>query len=80
MIQPIYYMQTDSRWKNHNYSASGEKKTIGSSGCGVACSAMVIATLKDKNDGFFFFLVQIQLFSFAVVMAYDLLPPPHTLT
>ena len=49
MIQPIYYMQTDSRWKNHNYSASGEKKTIGSSGCGVACSAMVIATLKDKN-------------------------------
>ena len=49
MVQPIYYMQTDSRWKNHNYSASGEKKTIGSSGCGVACSAMVIATLKDKN-------------------------------
>ena len=49
MIQPIYYMQTDSRWKNHNYSASGEKKTIGSSGCGVVCSAMVIATLKDKN-------------------------------
>ena len=49
MIQPIYYMQTDSRWKNHNYSAPGEKKTIGSSGCGVACSAMVIATLKDKD-------------------------------
>lgn len=49
MVQPIYYMQTDSRWKNHNYSASGEKKTIGSSGCGVACSAMVVATLKDKN-------------------------------
>ena len=49
MVQPIYYMQTDSRWKNHNYSASGENKTIGSSGCGVACSAMVIATLKDKN-------------------------------
>ena len=49
MIQPIYYMQTDSRWKNQNYSAPGEKKTIGSSGCGVACSAMVIATLKDKN-------------------------------
>ena len=49
MVQPIYYMQTDSRWKNSNYSARGEKKTIGSSGCGVACSAMVIATLKDKN-------------------------------
>lgn len=49
MVQPIYYMQTDSRWKNANYSAKGESKTIGSSGCGVACSAMVIATLKDKN-------------------------------
>ena len=49
MIQPIYYMQTDSRWKNKNYSAPGEKKTIGSAGCGVACSAMVIATLKNKN-------------------------------
>lgn len=49
MVRPIYYMQTDSRWKNANYSAKGESKTIGSSGCGVACSAMVIATLKDKN-------------------------------
>lgn len=49
MVQPVYYMQTDSRWKNQNYSAPGEKKTIGSSGCGIVCSAMVIATLKDKN-------------------------------
>ena len=49
MIQPVYYMQTDSRWKNQNYSAPGEKKNIGSSGCGITCSAMVIATLKDKN-------------------------------
>lgn len=49
MVQPIYYMQTDSKWKNENYSAKGEKKTIGSSGCGVACTAMIIATLKDKN-------------------------------
>ena len=48
MVKPIYYMQTDPKWKNHNYSAPGEKKTIGSSGCGVACSAMVIASLKNK--------------------------------
>lgn len=48
-IQPISYLQTDPKWKNHNYSAKGEKKTIGSAGCGVTATAMVIATLKDKN-------------------------------
>lgn len=48
-VKPISYLQTDPKWKNHNYSAKGEKKTIGSAGCGVAASAMVIATLKDKN-------------------------------
>lgn len=49
MKKPISYLQTDTRWKNHNYSAKGEKKTIGSSGCGPTSAAMVIATLKDKN-------------------------------
>lgn len=49
MVKPISYLQTDSRWKNHNYSAKGEKKTIGSSGCGPVAAAMVIAALKDKN-------------------------------
>lgn len=49
MIKPISYLQTDPRWKNHNYSAKGETKTIGSSGCGVATAAMVIATLKDRS-------------------------------
>lgn len=49
MIKPVSYLQKDSRWKNHNYSAKGEKKTIGSSGCGITAAAMVIATLKDKN-------------------------------
>lgn len=48
-LKPISYLQTDSRWKNHNYSAKGEKKTIGSSGCGPTAAAMAIATLKDKN-------------------------------
>ncbi len=49
MTQPIYYMQTDPRWSSGNYSAKGEHKTIGSSGCGITCSAMVIATLSDKS-------------------------------
>lgn len=48
-IKPVSYLQTDPKWKNHNYSAKGEKKTIGSAGCGVTAAAMVIATLKDKN-------------------------------
>lgn len=49
MVKPISYLQNDVRWKKHNYSAKGETKTIGSSGCGVTAAAMVIATLKDKN-------------------------------
>lgn len=48
-VKPVSYLQTDPQWKNHNYSAKGESKTIGSSGCGVTVAAMVIATLKDKN-------------------------------
>lgn len=48
-VKPVSYLQTDPKWKNHNYSAKGENKTIGSAGCGVTVSAMVIATLKDKN-------------------------------
>jgi peptidoglycan hydrolase-like protein with peptidoglycan-binding domain len=49
MVKPICYLQTDSRWKNANYSAKGERKTIGSSGCGPTAAAMAIATLKDKS-------------------------------
>lgn len=48
-VKPISYLQTDPKWKNHNYSAKGENKTIGNAGCGVTAAAMVIATLKDKN-------------------------------
>lgn len=49
MIKPISYLQTDPKWKSHNYSAKGESRTIGSSGCGITCAAMVIATLVDKT-------------------------------
>ncbi|MGN0712017.1 MAG: C39 family peptidase [Anaerovoracaceae bacterium] len=48
-MRPISYLQTDIRWKNLDYSAPGEKTTIGASGCGPSCMAMVIATLKDET-------------------------------
>lgn len=48
-MKPILYMQIDSKWKNVDYSAKGEKTNIGESGCGPTCMAMVIATLKDKS-------------------------------
>lgn len=47
MTQPIIYLQTDPRWKNKDYSAKGEKTTIGASGCGPTAMAMVLATWAD---------------------------------
>ena len=50
--QPVYFLQTDSRWKSLPYSApSGEsqKRTIGSSGCGPTCAAMLITTITGKS-------------------------------
>lgn len=49
MIKPVSYLQTDLRWKDIDYSAAGESTTIGKSGCGPSCMAMVIASLKDKK-------------------------------
>jgi len=46
--QPIYYMQTDPRWKNVSYSVSGEQTTIGESGCGPTSAAMILSTLTGK--------------------------------
>jgi len=48
-LEPVLYMQTDKRWANNDYSAKGEKTTIKAEGCGIACSAMVIASLADKK-------------------------------
>ncbi|WP_313525522.1 C39 family peptidase [Anaerotignum sp.] len=48
-MKPVLYMQNDPKWASHDYSAPGEKTTIKAEGCGVACAAMVIATLADKN-------------------------------
>lgn len=50
--KPVSYLQTDSRWKNIPYSApSGEsvKRTIGTSGCGPTCAAMLIETITGKT-------------------------------
>ena len=47
--QPVYYMQTDSRWRNKPYRVSGENTTIGDSGCGPSCAAMLIETLTGKT-------------------------------
>lgn len=49
MERPVWYMQTDSKWKNIDYSAPGESTTIGASGCGPTCMAMVIATWADAS-------------------------------
>ena len=47
--QPISYFQTDPRWATVDYSAKGEKTTIGKSGCGPTAMSMVLATWCDKN-------------------------------
>ena len=49
MTQPIRYLQTDPRWAKVDYSAKGEKTTIGASGCGPTAMAMVLATWADKS-------------------------------
>lgn len=47
--QPVYYMQTDSRWKDKPYRTKGENSTVGGSGCGPSCAAMLIETLTGKT-------------------------------
>lgn len=42
-----YYSQVDSRWKNYQYSSIGNKsQTIGTSGCGATCGAMIVSSIK----------------------------------
>lgn len=47
--QPVSYLQTDPRWDACDYSAKGEKTTIGASGCGPTAMAMVLATWADPS-------------------------------
>jgi hypothetical protein len=46
--KPIYYNQNDKRWGKIEYSNHNDKKqTIGTSGCGIVCAAMVLATFLE---------------------------------
>ena len=47
--RPVSYLQTDPKWAANDYSAKGEKTTIGASGCGPTAMAMVLATWADKS-------------------------------
>lgn len=43
--EPVYYSQSDARWNRVMYSGHGDsRQTIGSSGCGTTCGAMIVAT------------------------------------
>jgi|GEM_PF-2256363 len=44
----VYYAQCDPKWADHPYGAG--KDSICHSGCGITSSAMVVATLADKNQ------------------------------
>lgn len=48
---PVEYEQTDSRWRNIPYTARNDKsQTIGTSGCGPTCAAMVVATMREPKE------------------------------
>lgn len=48
--RPTYFLQTDSRWKNIPYTVSNQKnQTIGYSGCGPTCAAMIINQWIDRS-------------------------------
>lgn len=47
--RPVSYLQIDPRWRYNDYSTSGEKTTIGASGCGPTSMAMVLATWADPK-------------------------------
>lgn len=49
MTTPVDYMQTDSKWSWMPYQVKGESATIRTSGCGITCAAMVIASLTDSK-------------------------------
>lgn len=47
--KPVDYKQTDPRWAKKPYRVPGETATIGGSGCGPTCAAMVIETLTGQT-------------------------------
>lgn len=47
--QPVSYLQTDKRWKDKPYQVPGETATVGDSGCGPSCAAMLIETITGRT-------------------------------
>ncbi|KJS68648.1 MAG: hypothetical protein JL50_02890 [Peptococcaceae bacterium BICA1-7] len=48
--EPVYYSQVDPRWRGVPFTSVGNKQqTIGSSGCGPTCMAMVLATWRNRG-------------------------------
>lgn len=44
----VYYNQKDSRWAHHSYtSANHPYATVGTSGCGTTCVAMIVSSCKE---------------------------------
>lgn len=65
MNSPVEYEQTDPRWRNIIYSTHGDpSQTIGNSGCGPTCAAMVVATLRNRN------ITPVQAAAWAVAKGY----------
>jgi len=49
-IKPNYYLQTNKRWSLIRFtSTNNPKQTIGSSGCGITCAAMILSTLLNDT-------------------------------
>lgn len=47
--KPVFYLQNDTRWGKVSYTIDNDpKETIGTSGCGVTCMAMVLSTFFNK--------------------------------
>ena len=47
--EPVYYSQVDQRWRAVPFTAVGNhRQTIGSSGCGPTCMAMILATWVNR--------------------------------
>ena len=47
-MKACYYNQKDSRWANHPYaSANHPYATVGTSGCGTTCAAMVVSSCRE---------------------------------
>lgn len=47
--QPVYYLQTDPKWKKLPYRVPGETATIGGSGCGPSAACMAIESITGQK-------------------------------